>query len=271
VRDHDKAGILAPSIGASPTTTGRKVGGAEAGRPHRRAGACTRCCRDGRHRPALLRLPAGGPARPGAGPRRQPRRLHHGLRPSSRRRCSATSSRATPRLGGGSRLDPRAAAVGLRRDPSRSMPWRCSRRRQRRARARSGAEGVSSWPTARPAPPLGTAHTSSPAATPISPPAAGSCGDLAPALHWIGAATSRRRRGAPDRLRDLGPGTPSLDARDTDLLGHTRFVEPEDLRHDMARQHRDLPPGGRIPFAETHVMEHGLLRPPGTARYPPQH
>ena len=38
----------------------------------------------------------------------------------------------------------------------------------------------------------------------------------------------------------------------------TRFVDPTDLRHDMHVTIVTFEPGGLIPFAETHVMEHGL-------------
>ena len=38
----------------------------------------------------------------------------------------------------------------------------------------------------------------------------------------------------------------------------TRFVEPDDLRHDMHVNIVTLAPGAVIPFLETHVMEHGL-------------
>jgi len=47
----------------------------------------------------------------------------------------------------------------------------------------------------------------------------------------------------------------------------TRFVEPTDLRHDMHVNIVTFQPGGRIPFAETHVMEHGLYVLQGTADY----
>jgi (S)-ureidoglycine aminohydrolase len=53
----------------------------------------------------------------------------------------------------------------------------------------------------------------------------------------------------------------------TDSWGTTRFVETADLRHDMHVNIVTLKPGGRIPFAETHVMEHGLYVLQGTARY----
>lgn len=39
----------------------------------------------------------------------------------------------------------------------------------------------------------------------------------------------------------------------------TRFVDSADLRHDMHVTIVTLQPGGVIPFAETHVMEHGLF------------
>ncbi|GEP11183.1 bifunctional allantoicase/(S)-ureidoglycine aminohydrolase [Methylobacterium gnaphalii] len=39
----------------------------------------------------------------------------------------------------------------------------------------------------------------------------------------------------------------------------TRFVDPNDLRHDMHVNIVTLAPGAVIPFEETHVMEHGLF------------
>ncbi len=47
----------------------------------------------------------------------------------------------------------------------------------------------------------------------------------------------------------------------------TRFVEPDDLRHDMHVNIVTFEPGGLIPFAETHVMEHGLYVLEGKAVY----
>lgn len=49
--------------------------------------------------------------------------------------------------------------------------------------------------------------------------------------------------------------------------GTTRFVEPEDLRHDAHVNIVTLQPGGVIPFEETHVMEHGLYVLQGKAAY----
>jgi len=47
----------------------------------------------------------------------------------------------------------------------------------------------------------------------------------------------------------------------------TRFVEPDDLRHDMHVNIVTFEPGGVIPFEETHVMEHGLYVLEGKAVY----
>jgi (S)-ureidoglycine aminohydrolase len=47
----------------------------------------------------------------------------------------------------------------------------------------------------------------------------------------------------------------------------TRFVDPSDMRHDMHVNIVTFQPGGRIPFAETHVMEHGLFVLQGRGRY----
>ncbi len=47
----------------------------------------------------------------------------------------------------------------------------------------------------------------------------------------------------------------------------TRFVDPTDLRHDMHVNIVTFLPGAVIPFAETHVMEHGLYVLEGKAVY----
>ncbi|AXC49299.1 (S)-ureidoglycine aminohydrolase [Paracoccus suum] len=47
----------------------------------------------------------------------------------------------------------------------------------------------------------------------------------------------------------------------------TRFMDPTDLRHDMHITVVTFKPGGSIPFAETHVMEHGLFVLEGKAVY----
>jgi (S)-ureidoglycine aminohydrolase len=47
----------------------------------------------------------------------------------------------------------------------------------------------------------------------------------------------------------------------------TRFVAPTDLSHDMHVNIVNFDPGGVIPFAETHVMEHGIYVLEGKAVY----
>ncbi len=47
----------------------------------------------------------------------------------------------------------------------------------------------------------------------------------------------------------------------------TRFVDVEDMRHDMHVTIVTFEPGAVIPFAETHVMEHGLYVLEGKAVY----
>lgn len=46
-----------------------------------------------------------------------------------------------------------------------------------------------------------------------------------------------------------------------------RFVAPDDLRHDMQVNIVTFEPGAILPFAETHVMEHGLYVLEGKAVY----
>jgi len=47
----------------------------------------------------------------------------------------------------------------------------------------------------------------------------------------------------------------------------TRFIDPDDIRFDMHLNIVTFEPGGVIPFAETHVMEHGLYVLEGKAVY----
>lgn len=46
-----------------------------------------------------------------------------------------------------------------------------------------------------------------------------------------------------------------------------RMVDPNDLAYDFHANIVNFLPGGRIPFAETHIMEHGLYVLEGTAKY----
>lgn len=60
---------------------------------------------------------------------------------------------------------------------------------------------------------------------------------------------------------------PSAMAHTDGKWATTRFVDPLDLRHDMHVTIVTFEPGAVIPFAETHVMEHGLYVLEGKAVY----
>jgi len=64
--------------------------------------------------------------------------------------------------------------------------------------------------------------------------------------------------------RDIAP-VPMPDTNG--VWATTRFVDPDDLRHDMHVTIVTFQPGGVIPFEETHVMEHGLYILEGKAVY----
>lgn len=87
-------------------------------------------------------------------------------------------------------------------------------------------------------------------------------------LHWI-----RRRYQpvpglpAPALLVTSDADTPIRWMPGTTLWGTSRFVDPDDIAHDFHVNIVTFLPGGRIPFAETHVMEHGLYVLQGSARY----
>ena len=79
-------------------------------------------------------------------------------------------------------------------------------------------------------------------------------------FHWI-----RKRYQPVDGIEDpdlLITSDSEVSAEpmpDTDGVWATsRFVNPKDIRHDMLVNIVTFQPGGVIPFAETHVMEHGL-------------
>ena len=88
-------------------------------------------------------------------------------------------------------------------------------------------------------------------------------------FHWVRKAyVAVEGLDAPDGFvtneQDVAP-TPMPD---TDgKWATTRFVESEDLRHDMHVNIVTFEPGAVIPFAETHVMEHGLYVLEGKAVY----
>ncbi|NRG18283.1 (S)-ureidoglycine aminohydrolase [Rhizobiales bacterium] len=88
-------------------------------------------------------------------------------------------------------------------------------------------------------------------------------------FHWVRKAYERVEGiDAPEAFvtneREVAP-TPMPD---TDgKWATTRFVDPEDVRHDMHVNIVTFQPGAVIPFAETHVMEHGLYVLEGKAVY----
>ncbi len=64
--------------------------------------------------------------------------------------------------------------------------------------------------------------------------------------------------------RDVAPTTmPGYDG----AWSTTRFVDADDLSHDMHVNIVNFEPGASIPFAETHVMEHGLYMLHGKGVY----
>lgn len=112
---------------------------------------------------------------------------------------------------------------------------------------------------------------------------AGSFAYLPPGAHW----TLRNTSDDPVRfhwIRKLYDAVVGLDLPDV-IVTHeqdvpptampgtdgkwatTRFVDPSDMRHDMHVTIVTFEPGAVIPFAETHVMEHGLYVLEGKAVY----
>ncbi len=94
-------------------------------------------------------------------------------------------------------------------------------------------------------------------------------GDVTTRFHWIRKAYEPvEGLDAPDVLisddKDVEPTVmPDTDGK----WATTRFVDPMDMRHDMHVTIVTFQPGGVIPFAETHVMEHGLYVLEGKAVY----
>ena len=94
-------------------------------------------------------------------------------------------------------------------------------------------------------------------------------GDIPLTFHWF-----RKRYQQVDGI-DLPPLLVSSDSavkpiempHSNGAWSTSRFVDPLDLRHDMHVNIVSFNPGGVIPFAETHVMEHGIYVLCGTADY----
>ena len=93
--------------------------------------------------------------------------------------------------------------------------------------------------------------------------------DRPASFHWIRKAYQRVvGLDAPEPViaheREIEP----VAMPDTDgAWATTRFVDPADSAARHARHDRDPAPGASIPFAETHVMEHGLYVLQGKAVY----
>lgn len=88
-------------------------------------------------------------------------------------------------------------------------------------------------------------------------------------FHWI-RKRYQRVDGieAPEAFVTSDQETTPIEMPDTNGVWATsRFVEPDDIRHDMHVNIVTFQPGGVIPFAETHVMEHGLYILQGKAAY----
>ncbi|MDE0695150.1 MAG: bifunctional allantoicase/(S)-ureidoglycine aminohydrolase [Boseongicola sp.] len=119
----------------------------------------------------------------------------------------------------------------------------------------------------------GTAHALAPGSYVYLPPETnwtlGNDSDTACRFHWIRKAYQRvGGLPGPDIIvaneQDVAPvPMPGTDGK----WATTRFVDPEDMRHDMHVNIVTFEPGAVIPFAETHVMEHGLYVLEGKAVY----
>lgn len=93
-------------------------------------------------------------------------------------------------------------------------------------------------------------------------------GDSNVLFHWIRKRYQPIAGHSPEVVvgyeQDLEPGA----MPDTDNKWRTtRMLDPEDLAYDMHVNIVTFEPGASIPFAETHVMEHGLFVLEGKAVY----
>ena len=119
----------------------------------------------------------------------------------------------------------------------------------------------------------GKSHVLTPGGYAYLPPASGwtmrNAGTETVRFHWVRKAYEYvDGLDAPDPLflndNDIEPNAmPDTDGK----WATTRFVDPNDLRHDMHVTIVTFEPGGIIPFPETHVMEHGLYVLEGKAVY----
>ncbi len=88
-------------------------------------------------------------------------------------------------------------------------------------------------------------------------------------FHWVRKAYEAVGGiDTPEAFVTSDAATPAIEMPDTGgAWATTRFVDPSDMRHDMHVNIVTFQPGGIIPFAETHVMEHGLYVLEGKAVY----
>ena len=88
-------------------------------------------------------------------------------------------------------------------------------------------------------------------------------------FHWIRKAyQSLEGVDAPGYFVTSDHDVEPVPMPDTDgAWATTRFVDGDDMRHDMHVNIVTFQPGASIPFAETHVMEHGLYVLEGKAVY----
>ncbi|RKF14133.1 (S)-ureidoglycine aminohydrolase [Roseovarius spongiae] len=94
-------------------------------------------------------------------------------------------------------------------------------------------------------------------------------GDGVAVLHWVRKAyVPADGLPAPDPVITSDAENEPFAMPDSDgRWATTRFVDPDDMRHDMHMTIVTLHPGAVIPFLETHVMEHGLYVLEGKAAY----
>ena len=94
-------------------------------------------------------------------------------------------------------------------------------------------------------------------------------GEATATFHWIRKAYQRVDGiEAPESFVTQEADVAVEPMPDTEgAWGTQRFVDPDDVRHDMHVNIVTFEPGGSIPFPETHVMEHGLYVLEGKAVY----
>ncbi len=94
-------------------------------------------------------------------------------------------------------------------------------------------------------------------------------GDETLRFHWVRKAYERvEGLDMPEVIITNEQDVAATVMSDTDgKWATTRFVAPDDLRHDMHVNIVTFEPGAVIPFLETHVMEHGLYVLEGKAVY----